>query len=274
MENQFWGIPKSALITSLLLHLVFPLFFLTVKVLNSMGYRLFPEKKILQEAYQSFIQVDVVALPDQLINDKTPLDTTLPTVEKPQTVAEEVPKEETKEDIIAENEEKAEKTKAKELKEKEELNLKKEKQEKKRLAEQEKAMKRMQEEAKREQAMKALAAKSGQKGRGKLKGNVLSQGTAAHGAIGSAKDRYTSLLIETIKQHFNIYLWQQKKNLSADVQFELFPTGRVRRKKVVRPSTDPLYDSAILKALDDAQPLPLPEDPLLLGEEYIITFNP
>lgn len=275
IDNQYFGIPKSALITSLILHLSLPVMFMTVKVLDKLGIHLFPDKKIIKDAYQSFIQVDMVALPDQLVNDKTPMDTSLPTVDNPKSVVEDAPKVETKEDVMLE-EDKAEKEKAKAAKEKEELALKKEKDkaEKKRLAEQEKAMKKMQEEAKREQALKSLMAKNGQKGRGKLKGNVLSQGTSAHGAIGNAKDRYTAMLTEAIKQHFNIYLWQQKKNLIAEVQFELFPTGRVRRRKVVKASSDPLYDSAILKALDDAQPLPLPDDPLLLTEEFHIIFKP
>lgn len=270
MENHFLGIHKSALVTSLVLHLSIPILFLSVKVLDKLGIHLFPDKKIVKEVYQSFIQVDVVALPDQLVNDKGFVDSKLPAVENPKTEVEEPVK--AKDDVMIETD----KEKAKALKEKEEMALKKEKEkeERKRLADQEKAMKKLQEEAKREQALKALAAKSGQKGRGRLKGNVLSQGTAAHGAIGNAKDRYTALLTESIKQHFNIYLWQQKKNLIAEVQFELFPTGRVRRKRVVKPSSDPLYDSAILKALDDAQPLPLPDDPLLISEEFHITFKP
>lgn len=276
MENQYWGIPKSALVTSFLLHLSIPLMLVSVKILDKMGIHLFPDRKIVMDAYQSFIQVDVVALPDQLVNDKSALDASLPTVENPKTVVEDAPKVETKDDTMVDEQDKAEKEKAKALKEKEAMTTKREKDklEKKRVAEQEKAMKKMQEEAKREQALKSLSAKNGQKGRGKLKGNVLSQGTSAHGAIGTAKDRYTALLTEAIKQHFNIYMWQQKKNLLAEVQFEIFPTGRVRRRKVVKTSSDPTYDSAILKALDDSQPLPLPDDPLLLSEEFHITFKP
>lgn len=268
LQHRFINIPFSAILASFLLHLIIPLFLITAKVLDHFGLSLFPEKKIIHDAYQSFIQVDVVALPDQLINEKVQFDPLLPAVEAPKQ-AEAETKAEDKEDTMTVAEEKAEaERKEKEAKAKEKAA------EKQRLAEKEKALKKLADEAKREQALKALQAKSGKTGRSKLSGNILSQGTSTKGIIGNAKERYTAVLIEAIKQHFNIYLWQQKKGLLADVQIELFPTGRVRRKRVIKPSSDPLYDSAILKAIDDAQPLPLPDDPSLVNEEIHITFKP
>jgi TolA protein len=146
--------------------------------------------------------------------------------------------------------------------------------EKQRLAEQEKALKRIQEDAAREAALKNLSAKQGKSGRQKLAGNILSKGTATTGAIGNAKDRYTGLVHEAIKEHFNIFPWQRKKNLSALVRLDIFPNGRVRARRIIRKSADPLYDSAVLKAIDSAQPLPIPDDIAIISDGLVVEFKP
>lgn len=272
LNHRFLDIPFSSILLSFAIHLLIPISVITVKGLEGLGIHLFPREKVIKDAYQSFIQVDVVALPDQAINEKFDFDPSSAPVDHVQTNAEEVVPE--KEDDTLKLKEDAE-TKAAEKKA-EELALKKKKdqEDKKRVAEQEKALKKLQAEAKREQALKALQDKSGKKGRQKLAGNILSQGTSAKGMIGTAADRYTAILTEAIKKHFNIYLWQTKKNLEASVEFELYPTGRVRKRKIAKSSGDSSYDSAILKAIDDSQPLPLPDDPLLIDQEYNITFKP
>lgn len=272
LNHRFLDIPFSSILLSFAIHLMIPLSILTVKGLDSLGIHLFPKKTVIKDAYQSFIQVDVVALPDQAINEKFDFDPTLSPVENVKTESDETTPDKPDDtlQLKEEAEEKAAKQKATE-----EMAMKKRKEEeKKRLADQEKALKKLQAEAKREQALKALQDKSGKKGRQKVGGNILSQGTSTKGMIGTASDRYTALLTESIKKHFNIYLWQSKKNLEASVEFELFPTGRIRKRKIAKSSGDSSYDSAILKALDDSQPLPLPDDPLLIEQEYHITFRP
>ncbi|MFM8316352.1 MAG: cell envelope integrity protein TolA, partial [Deltaproteobacteria bacterium] len=143
------------------------------------------------------------------------------------------------------------------------------------LEEQTKALKKLQEEARREQALKNLTPKDGKVGRGKLAGNRLSQGNSAVGMIGTASDQYRALVSDAIRKHFNIYLWQQKRvALIADIYLEVYPNGRVKVRKVVKPSSDPLFDSAVLSAIDASQPLPIPEDISLLKEGFQITFKP
>jgi TonB family protein len=70
-------------------------------------------------------------------------------------------------------------------------------------------------------------------------------------------------------------LWQQKKGaLVADIYLEVYPNGRVKARRVVKASSDPLFDSAVLQAIDASQPLPVPEDISLLKEGFQITFKP
>ena len=63
-----------------------------------------------------------------------------------------------------------------------------------------------------------------------------------------------------IKERFYIMPSQRNRGLNNTVHLELYPTGRVRSKQLVKSSADSLFDSAVLQAIDDAQPLPLPED--------------
>ena len=80
---------------------------------------------------------------------------------------------------------------------------------------------------------------------------------------------------DAIRKHFNIYLWQQKKAaLTADIYLEVYPTGKVKLRRVVKASADPLFDSAVLQAIDASQPLPVPDDISVLKEGFQITFKP
>jgi len=138
----------------------------------------------------------------------------------------------------------------------------------------EEALKKVQEDLKREEALKALRKETENLGRGPLKGNKLSQGTSSFGTVGTSKDRYIGILTETIKQQFNIFSWQQKKGLVAEVTLMLQANGRVKWRKITRPSQDLMYDSAVLQAIDEAQPFPVPEDKSLIADEIRINFKP
>jgi colicin import membrane protein len=269
LNQRFVYIPKTALIGSLIFHLTLLLAFVTVKVLDHFGIHLFKPHPL--EIYQNYIQVDVVGLPDQLINEKKSVDPTLPTVDKPKAVPEPAPKDVVKpeEPLKSADDIMAEKKKA-ELKKKEEAKRVADEKEKK---ERDKALKKLQDEAKREAALKALA-RNGKTGRNKLAGNMLSKGTGASGAIGTASDAYKALIYQRIKEHFNVYAWQRKKGLVSVVNFEILSNGRVRQKKVIKSSVDPLYNSAVLQAIDEAQPFPLPEDKSILNSGITIEFKP
>ncbi|NBX75272.1 MAG: cell envelope integrity protein TolA [Proteobacteria bacterium] len=257
-SNQFLNIPKPALIASLVFHLVLggTVIFMSANEGTSLAELFFGKKSEISA--QSFVQVDVVGLPDQLINEK--INPLLPEVAKPETS--------TQKPVEA-------KTAPKDVMEDALTKMKKEKtSEKRKEKEQEQALREALEEAKREQALKGLQSKSGTTGRGKIKGNMLSEGTSSSGIVGTAKDKYVGVLTESIKQQFNIFSWQQKKGLMAEVKLMLLPNGRVKWRKIVKPSRDILYDSAVLQAIDDAQPFPVPEDRGLLEDEITINFKP
>lgn len=245
---------------------------LTVKGLDKVGIHIFPPLKPKPQVYQEFIQVDVVGLPDQLMKDLSKFDATEEVVEKPR--AEETPKQVAEEDpmVLAEKAKVAEEQKKAAAAEKEKAQLAAK--EKKQKMEREKALKKLQEEANREAALKALSRKEGAKGRAKIAGNLMSKGTSAVGSIGDARDRYVSIVGQKIKQHFNIFSWQRKKGLVAVVYIEIYPTGRVREKRILKRSIDPLFDSAVMQAVDDAQPLPIPEDASLMRQGITVEFRP
>jgi len=257
-SNQFLNIPKAALIGSVLFHLLLggTVIFMSSSGGMSLAELLLGKKSEISA--QTFVQVDVVGLPDQLINEK--INPLLPEVAKPETskqkpVEAKVPAKDIMEDALT-------KTKKEKSTEKRKEN------------DQEQALREALEEAKREQALKGLQNKSGTKGRGKIKGNFLSEGTSSSGIVGTAKDKYVGILTESIKQQFNIFSWQQKKGLVAEVKLMLLPNGRVKWRKIVKPSRDVLYDSAVLQAIDDAQPFPVPEDRGLIEGEITINFKP
>ncbi len=263
-QNPYLYIPRKALTASVILHLMIPLSWLTVKGLELLGIKLFPATHI-QDVYQDFVQVDIVGLPDITVKDLEALDTSLPEVEKPAARPEPVPEE--KDDTMAlEAEKKALAEKEKAEKEEKLKKLKKEEEERK------KALKQIEEEAKREAALKALSAE-GKQGRLKLKGNILSKGTAAVGNIGTPKDQYTAIIMAKIKERFYIMPSQRDRGLMSTIHIELYPTGRVRSKQIVQSSLDRLFDSAVMQAIDDAQPLPIPEDLSLIQGGITVTFR-
>lgn len=258
-STELLGLPKKAFLFSLALHLFLFVFLLTFSTDQGTALlRMLIGGKKLEVTAQSFIQVDVVGLPDELINQKVnPL---LPEVSEPssKTMDKPTPAAAEKSDLMEE---------AKISKEKQKKELERKKAE-------DKALQLAKQEAEREQALKGLQNKMGKKGRSKIKGNMLSEGTASSGMIGTAKDKYIGVLTESIKQQFNVFSWQQKKDLVAEVQLALMPNGRVRWRKITKPSRDVMYDSAVLQAIDDAQPFPVPEDKGLLQEEITINFKP
>jgi TolA protein len=269
MDQKFFTIPATALIASLLIHLAVPGLLVGFHILDSMGlFPFFRKKMDLHQTYQNFIQVDVVALPDELPNEKGHVDLSVPIVDKPRATPE--PVEAPAKDEMELKAEKADEAKKKDaLRKSEEMA-----QEKARKKEEEKALKKLKEEADREAALKAIAPAEGKKGRQKLSGNILSKGAATTGKLGTAKDQYNALVAQAIKDHFNIYPWQKKKKLLSVAHIELYPNGRVRTREILKSSADKSYDSAVLSAIDQAQPLPLPSDPSVIADGITISITP
>jgi TolA protein len=262
LQNDFLQIPRAALIASVVLHLLIPTGWLTVKALEALGIQIFPKTSI-KDVYQEYVQVDLVGLPDISIRDLEKLDPSLPEVEapaeapKPVEVEDDLMAIEAQKKAIAEKEKSEADARAKKIAREEE--------------EKKKALKQIEEEMKREQALKSLQSK--ERGRPKLKGNILSKGTSTVGGIGTPKDQYTAIIMAKIKERFFISPNQRDRGLNNAIHIELFPTGRVRSKRFVSPSQDSFFDSAVMQAIGDAEPFPIPEDLSLLEGGITVRFK-
>jgi outer membrane biosynthesis protein TonB len=231
-----------------------------------MGVFPFSRKSRPPEVYQEFIQVDVVDLPDALVKDLAKMDMTQPIVDNPIAEEELAPKPTSPPpDSLT----------FPDLNKESDLKKQKEAEEKKKLeAKKKKALEKLQEEAKKEAALKSLTQAKGKTGRAKLQGNIQSKGTSTKGTIGDAAQKYGALVRQKIKENFNVFAWQKTKSLSCVVYIRLYSTGRVREKRILKKSSDPLYDSAVLQAIDESQPLPIPEETWLLNEGLSLEFKP
>lgn len=248
---------KNALIFSVSFHLILSALLVSFSSLSQRSWllSLFGEKAPREAP--TYIQVDLVGLPDQLIKDK--INPLLPETSKPvPSISSPPPK----------NTEVKSSQKTEDLAKAEAISLESKKTNKK------SKIQAAMEELKREEALNALKSASSSASRGKIKGNKLSQGTSSIGTVGDAKDKYIGVLTESIKQQFNIFSWQKKEGLVAEVSLMLMGNGRVRWRKIIKPSRDVMFDSAVLKAIDDAQPFPIPEDKSLIAEEVRINFKP
>lgn len=253
MDFKFIEIPRPFIVASVLVHLSIPVFVVVFRVLDMLHLNPFHREPQIHDVYQKYIQVEMVALPDQTMNELEKIDVSTPTADKvtPDTKVDDA-------DAMRLDLERQEKAKEAERRRDEALKAS--------------AMEKLEAEARREAALKALE-KESKKKRLKLKGNVVAKGTAAAGAVGSPQDQYTALIMEKIRERFTILPFQANKGLTNTVYLEVYPTGRVREKRIERRSGDDIYDKAVLQAIDEAQPLPIPEDLSLLQSGITITFK-
>ena len=255
-QPKFVYIPKPALIASLILHGALLVLLVATRTMDSLGLSLFLKPTPHQKVVQDFIQVDMVALPDQMIHQK--IDVEAPKIDskmKPaHAPAPAVPK---ATELVIPLKPSPTPVKPKPDPAQERV---------KHLEEQEEALQRLRSEANRENALKALS-------RPVLKGNRLSKGLSTKGTVGTREDQYAALVKKAIQQHFSIYVWQKKRPLIAVVFLEIFPNGRVKQKKIVNPSPDSLYNSSVMRAVEAAEPLPIPEDLDLLSGGLTLEFK-
>jgi TonB family protein len=257
-EDKFIDIPFKAIKTSFFLHASIPAALLVMQFLSYLGVPFFAPKKVERLNYESFVQVDIVGLPDQTVPEFKTITKDSKIVQKAKPLTK-TPEEEDP-DVIS-------------LQKTQQLQKLKKEQEK------EKALKKLKLEAKKEAALKKLEQLKAkeeaiQEEREVLKGNKLSKGVSTTGNIGQMKEEYFSRVQQMIKEKFNILQWQQKTRLVAVVFIRISPTGRVREKKIVQMSKDPLYDNAVMQAIVLAQPFPIPEDLTILNEGIEFEFKP
>lgn len=253
--RNFFEIPLNALIASVLIHLFLPLAFVLLGMVEGWDLPFLQRRNTQAKLYQNYIQVDVIDLPNLKQAEQQFIDAAKPIVENP-SVKKEIEVAVPDPEIMAQKlreEKKQEKAQAL----------------KKQAEDREKALKALKGEAARDDALKAL------EGRVEMKGNILSKGTSATGALGSEAQQYWALVQSAVKSQFNFYPWQTNRGLSTTVSFRILPDGTVAGNdvKIVQSSLDPTFDSAVKKAILEAK-LPLPQDLSLLQQDVNIIFKP
>lgn len=205
--------------------------------------------------YSAAIRVDMVALPDKVDPNQLPP----PKVEesKPEAKPEPAPKPEPKPVAV----EKPVKAPKKDL---EAVNLNKDKNKQKEALEKLKAMaaiEEMKKEAEKEKENKKMAGMGDNKAQPtKIKGNVLSPGTALTGLNRLQHDSYLASLDQQIKQHWYLPEWLAKKPFRAQVRLKIDEKGRILSREIVLSSGNSSYDDLALETIDKSAPFAPPPE--------------
>lgn len=94
----------------------------------------------------------------------------------------------------------------------------------------------------------------------KVKGNVLSAGTAITGLSKLQHDSYISDLDTHIKQHWALPEWLAKKDYKAQVRVRINENGNVISRQIVKSSGNSSYDEVVLSTVDKSAPFPRPPE--------------
>ncbi|MBS1969228.1 MAG: TonB family protein [Bdellovibrionales bacterium] len=212
--------------------------------------------------YSAAVRVDLVGLPDKMQDQQLPPkqeEAAKPAPPKPEPAPKAPPKEA--------KVEKAEKpVKAPPKKDAEAINLNKEKNKQKEALEKLKAMaaieKMKEEAAEKEKESKAKMAGVGdtKSSATKIKGNILSPGTALKGLDKLQHDSYLSSLDHQIKQNWFLPEWLSKKPLRAQVRLKIDEKGQILSREIILSSGNPNYDEQALEAIDKAAPFAAPPE--------------
>ena len=213
------------------------------------------------------VRVDMVGLPDKV--DPTTLP---PPSTAKETKPAPAPKEEPKPVVEKPAEKPAEKTVAKpelpkhQPKKDDSINLEKNKASQqsaidklKAMAALEKIKEQVSEEKKKTPPAAAPSTETSADG-GKIKGNMVSPGTALTGLNKLQHDNYGADLNRHIKQHWTLPEWLSKRELKAQVVVYIDTRGNVLERKIVKSSGNPSYDEAVLEAVDKSTPFPAPPE--------------
>lgn len=94
----------------------------------------------------------------------------------------------------------------------------------------------------------------------KIKGNMVSPGTALTGLNKLQHDNYGADLDRHIKQHWSLPEWLAKRDLKAQVRVYIDTRGNVLERKLVKSSGNPSYDEEVLSTIDKSAPFPAPPE--------------
>ncbi|MEQ1875046.1 MAG: TonB C-terminal domain-containing protein [Bdellovibrionia bacterium] len=92
----------------------------------------------------------------------------------------------------------------------------------------------------------------------KMKGNVLSSGTAIQGIVTKQIAGYVQLIERHAKDNWQLPKWLQDLDLKARAHVFLEKDGTVARRFIVQSSGNETYDDLVLSSIDKASPFPPP----------------
>lgn len=210
--------------------------------------------------YSAAIRVDMVALPDKMTPDQMPAkaESEAPPA-KTEPKPEPKPKPETKTrppDVAVEKPSKTSK------KDPEAVNLTKEKNKQKQALEKLKALAAIDDMKKEaEQESKKMAGVGNSKNPpGKVKGNILSPGTALTGLNRLQHDSYLASLDHQIKQNWYLPEWLSKKSYRAQVRLKIDEKGQILSREIILSSGNSGYDELALETIDKSAPFAPPPE--------------
>lgn len=94
----------------------------------------------------------------------------------------------------------------------------------------------------------------------KVKGNVLSPGTALTGLAKLQHDTYAADLDHHIKQHWAVPEWLANRDFKAQAKVYFDARGNILGRKIVKSSGNQSYDDAVLSTIDQSAPFPPPPE--------------
>jgi colicin import membrane protein len=206
------------------------------------------------EPFTPSLRVDIVDLPDQLKND------IIAAGPKPEESAPKPKEEETKEELEEADPDEMALPSAKKKKE----IAKKKKPEPPKKEDDTQRKKKMDNALARIKALQRLRDEEAKQTQDiVLKGNKLSKGSSVGGdARESAEISYNDLILERVRENWELPVWMARQNLAAQVQITLDEAGRVTAMRFLRPSGNPQFDDAVRQALKDSDPFPNPPEEL------------
>jgi colicin import membrane protein len=205
--------------------------------------------------YAAAVRVDIVALPDKM--PEQPLPPKQEEAVKPLPNPEPAPKNPPKEVTVEEKPVKAPK------KDMEAISLSKEKNKQKEALEKLKAMaaiEEMRRETEKAPPKKMAGIGDAKMQPGKIKGNILSPGTALTGLSRLQHDNYLSSLDQQIKQNWFLPEWLAKKPLRAQIRLKIDDKGRVLSREIALSSGNSSYDELALETIDKSAPFAPPPE--------------
>lgn len=91
---------------------------------------------------------------------------------------------------------------------------------------------------------------------GKVKGAVISAGSALTGLDKIQSDEYLIKLDQHIKNNWALPQWMIGKPFKTQILVKFSPDGKIISSKVIKPSGNPAYDDFCLAAIEQSSPLP------------------